>query len=131
MSFPCFLCTSSIACVKCIGVPWWLSALRIWHCHCCGSGYSCGAGSIPGPGTFTCCGNGKKRIKYINKRNNYVIRILQRTLPSCNLARVANPNSSISKQKPYISVFSSSLIAEDGGSELELHGSENDKEYSF
>ena len=19
-------------------VPWWLSRLRIWHCHCCGSG---------------------------------------------------------------------------------------------
>ena len=19
------------------GVPWWLSGLRIWHCHCCGS----------------------------------------------------------------------------------------------
>ena len=26
------------------GVSWWLSRLRIWHCHCCG------VGSIPGPG---------------------------------------------------------------------------------
>lgn len=23
--------------------PWWL---RIWCCHCCGSGYCCGAGLI-------------------------------------------------------------------------------------
>ena len=22
-----------------IGVPWWLSRLRIWHHHCCGSSY--------------------------------------------------------------------------------------------
>ena len=34
------------------GVLWWLSRLRISHCHCCDSG------SVPGPGTFTCrrCG---------------------------------------------------------------------------
>ena len=31
------------------GVPWQLSSLRIQHCHCCG------ANSIPGPGTSTCC----------------------------------------------------------------------------
>ena len=28
------------------GVPWWLSGLRIQHCHCCGSDYSCGANLI-------------------------------------------------------------------------------------
>ena len=32
---------------KSSGVPWWLSRLRIQHCHCCGSGCSCGSGSIP------------------------------------------------------------------------------------
>ena len=32
----------------CIGVPWWLSRLRTRHCHCCGSDYCCGMGSIPG-----------------------------------------------------------------------------------
>ena len=26
----------------------WLSGLRIWHCHCYGSGYSYGMGSVPG-----------------------------------------------------------------------------------
>lgn len=26
----------------------WLSGLRVWCCDCCGSGYSCGAGLIPG-----------------------------------------------------------------------------------
>ena len=24
---------------KCSGVPWWLSRLRIWHCHCHGLGH--------------------------------------------------------------------------------------------
>ena len=38
------------------GVPWWPSRLRIWHCH-----YS-RVGSIPGPGTSTCCGQGQKKI---------------------------------------------------------------------
>ena len=28
--------------------------LRTWHCHCCGLGYHCGLGSIPGPGTSAC-----------------------------------------------------------------------------
>ena len=37
-----------------IGVPWWLSRLRIWHCHCCGSGCCCGVGLIPDLGTFSC-----------------------------------------------------------------------------
>ena len=27
-------------------VPWWLSRLRIWHCHCCGSHHFCGIGLI-------------------------------------------------------------------------------------
>ena len=33
---------------KISGLPWWLSRLRIQHCYCCGSGYSCGLGMIPG-----------------------------------------------------------------------------------
>ena len=40
----------------------WLSGLRIWHCHCCGCGYSCGAGSTPGLGTSTCCGCRKDKV---------------------------------------------------------------------
>ena len=35
-------------------LPSWLSGLRIQHSHCCGSGYSCGSGSIPSPGTSAC-----------------------------------------------------------------------------
>jgi len=38
----------------CFRVPWWLSRLRIQHCHCCGSGDCCGMGSNPGLGTSTC-----------------------------------------------------------------------------
>ena len=36
------------------GVLSCLGGLRIWHCHCCGSGYSCALGSIPGLGTCEC-----------------------------------------------------------------------------
>ena len=43
-----------------IGVPLWLSGLRIQHCHCSGSGHSSGAGLIPGPGTSTCHGHSQK-----------------------------------------------------------------------
>ena len=38
------------------GVPWWLSRLRTWRCHCCD------AGSIPGQGTSTCHRHGQKVI---------------------------------------------------------------------
>lgn len=39
------------------GVPWWISGLRIQHCH------FCGLGSIHGPGTSAWCGCGKKTKK--------------------------------------------------------------------
>lgn len=38
------------------GVPWYLSRLNIWCCHCLGFSYYYGMGSIPGLGTFTCFG---------------------------------------------------------------------------
>ena len=37
-----------------LGVPLWLSGLRIHHCHCSGSCCCCSTGSIPGPGTSIC-----------------------------------------------------------------------------
>ena len=37
--------------------------LRILHCHCSSSGRCCGAGSIPGPGTFACHEHGQKKKK--------------------------------------------------------------------
>ena len=40
---------------------WWLRGLRIWHRHCCGSGHSCGAGSILGLETSTCFRHGWKK----------------------------------------------------------------------
>ena len=40
-----------------LGIPWWLSGLRNWHCFC-DSGHCCGMGSlIPG-----CCRKRKKKI---------------------------------------------------------------------
>ena len=38
-----------------IGVPQWLSGLRTWYCHCCGTG------SISSPGTSACHGRGWKQ----------------------------------------------------------------------
>ena len=32
-----------------LGVPWWPSRLRIWCCHCYGSGSCYGADYVPGP----------------------------------------------------------------------------------
>ena len=43
-----------------VGILLWLRGLRIWCCHCCGSGCHCGAGSIPSPGISTCCWCWKK-----------------------------------------------------------------------
>ena len=37
-----------------LGVPWWLSGLRMQCFHCSGLGCCCVTGSIPGPGTSTC-----------------------------------------------------------------------------
>ena len=42
-------------------VPSWLNGLRIQCCHCCGSSYSCGTGSIPGLGASACHGLSKKK----------------------------------------------------------------------
>lgn len=44
------------------GVPSWLSRLKSGCCHCCGSTYSCDEGSIPGLGTYTCCGLDQKKF---------------------------------------------------------------------
>ena len=46
------------------GVPWWLSRLRIWCCHCCGLGHHSGTGSIPGPQTSACYGHGQKKFVF-------------------------------------------------------------------
>ena len=48
------------------GVPWWLSGLRIRHCHCCGMGL------IPGLGTFTGHGHSKKKIAKLLQNNGYI-----------------------------------------------------------
>ena len=42
------------------GVPWWLSRLRIWRCHCCGSSYCCCEGLTPDPRTSACLGCDQK-----------------------------------------------------------------------
>lgn len=49
------------------GAPWWLNGLRIWCCHCCGSGGCYGGGSIPGPGTSACpsCSQKKKKLAMV------------------------------------------------------------------
>ena len=51
-------------------VPWWLSELRAWCCHCCSSGQYCGLGSIPGLGTTAChrCSQKKKEKRKEKKK---------------------------------------------------------------
>ena len=44
-----------------IGVPSWLSGLKIWHCPCSSSGHCYGAGLIPGPGISSHHGCSQKR----------------------------------------------------------------------
>ena len=51
---------------KVSGVPLGHSRLRIWCCHCRGSGCCCGMGSIPGPGTSTCHGQGQKKNRKVS-----------------------------------------------------------------
>lgn len=44
-------------------VSLWLRGLRIQRCYCCSSGYSCGAGSILGPGTSAGLRRSQKKKK--------------------------------------------------------------------
>ena len=44
-----------------LGVPWWLSGLRIWCCHCSSLCHCCGTGSVPDLGT-----SAKKREMFLN-----------------------------------------------------------------
>ena len=39
-------------CLEIIRVPWWFSILRVWHCHCWGSGHCNSMSSVPNTGTF-------------------------------------------------------------------------------
>ena len=47
------------------GFPLWYSRLRAWHYYCSGLGFCCGVGSVPGPGTFTCCRHRRKKKKKV------------------------------------------------------------------
>lgn len=46
--------------VKTLGVPVCFSGFMIWHVPCCGSDYSCGVDSVPGPGASPCLRQGQK-----------------------------------------------------------------------
>ena len=45
-----------------VEVPWWLSRLRTWHCHCCVLGCCCGTGLISGSGISACHRCGQKNV---------------------------------------------------------------------
>lgn len=64
-------------------VSWWLSGLRIRHCHCSGSGCCCGVDLIPGPGTFICCGRGQTPNK--TNQQKRLVRLCKRLcIPNIN-----------------------------------------------
>ena len=60
----------------------WLSQLRIWRCHCCGSGYSCGSGyncgmdSISGSETSACHRCSQKKKKKVRRWRLHKIFVL-------------------------------------------------------
>ena len=50
-----------------VGVPWWLSGLRIWCCHYSGSGHCYGAGLMPGSGTSPCYRHGQEERDHLGQ----------------------------------------------------------------
>ena len=65
-----------------VGAPSWLSRLRIQHCHCCNSGYSCGRGSIPGPGISTCRHSKNQKTKQKNPQQQQSISVSDTSVPA-------------------------------------------------
>ena len=67
------------------------SGLMIWHCHCSGLGHCHGAGSVPGPGTFTYHGRGHKKedIEY----SSLCYTVCPCCLSLLNSAYMLNPTS--------------------------------------
>ena len=65
--------------------------LMIWHCHCSGLGHCHGAGSVPGPGTFTYHGRGHKKedIEY----SSLCYTVCPCCLSLLNSAYMLNPTS--------------------------------------
>ena len=49
-----------------VGVPWWLSGVRIWCCHCGGLGHCSGMDSIAGQGNFCMLQAGPHTQKRVN-----------------------------------------------------------------
>ena len=56
-----------------LGVPLCLGSLRIGHCHCYGSSYSCGEDSMPGLELLHAAGVAKKIEKV--KNNSFMFHI--------------------------------------------------------
>ena len=52
------------------GVPRWLSGLRNWCCHCCGSDHCCGMGSIPTQWTFHMLQARPKKCMFLDLLNH-------------------------------------------------------------
>ena len=94
----------------CLEFPW-VPWLRLGHCHCRGSGYCCGAGSIPGPGTFTCSGGGQKPNK--QKSTCLPSHMGSNPLTLLNMPPVLLSNSKAAGPGTYInfSVFVQYLVA--------------------
>ena len=76
-----------------MGVPWWLSGLRIWHS--CSSGYCCGSRSIPDLGASACPGHSqKKRMTFLKESEDGLT-----VAKHCHIAR--NPVPGAENQLPF------------------------------
>lgn len=90
------------------GVPWWLSGLHIWHCHCGGSGYSCDGDSISGLELPCAMGSAKKKKEWNDFKIEHIIILKQGWYPSCFIAASSlvpsNLNSSSQPQTTTLAV---------------------------
>ena len=71
-------------------ILWWLRGSRTPHCHCSSTGCCCGVGSVPGLGTFACCGYSQKQTNKQTKQNKKPCSVWPCTSPHCELYRERN-----------------------------------------
>ena len=75
-----------------LGVPWWLSRLRIQH-SLLGSGYCSGVGSIPGPWTSACLRHSQNKTKQnSNNKNISHCNLFQFLVPHVQSLEIAPPS---------------------------------------
>ena len=87
-----------------LGVPQWLSGLRIRLCHCCGSSQCCGVGLILGLGTSPCCVGPAKTHTHTHTHTSDLV-----TLSAYIMSAALFPGSAHLPERPVPSLLFHSL----------------------